>query len=260
MSGVGISPEVADVLSRSTIEDRLLRLPAGQLDRKLYAATNKVLAALGGRWDRRVGGHVFPFAVQPKLDEALGAGKAVSRQQKLQLFETPEALARRMVELADIEPHSSACLEPSAGPGRIVHGLMAAQPWQIVAVEIDADNVAALQASGAECWIEQADFLEWKIPGDYPMDQFDVIVMNPPFRANQDVRHVRRAFDLLAPGGRLVAIVSEHGFIGREREAVEWRQWLADQQAEINHVTPGTFRESGTNVPTRLIKIRKAAA
>ena len=35
---------------------------------------------------------------------------------------------------------------------------------------------------------------------------YDTIVMNPPFEKFQDIDHVRHAFDLLKPGGRVVAI------------------------------------------------------
>ena len=42
--------------------------------------------------------------------------------------------------------------------------------------------------------------------------------MNPPFDRLQDVRHVTHAFSLLAPGGRLVAVMAE-GVTYREDRA-----------------------------------------
>ena len=48
------------------------------------------------------------------------------------------------------------------------------------------------------------DFLSYAPTGV----RYDRIVMNPPFEKRQDTRHIDHALDLLAPGGRLVAIAS----------------------------------------------------
>ena len=72
------------------------------LHRADYLAINKILAALGGKWDRREQGHVFSTDAQPLLEEALGNGEAVDQKRSLEQFDTPTELARRMVELADV--------------------------------------------------------------------------------------------------------------------------------------------------------------
>lgn len=46
-----------DVLARSTITATSVKLPEGQLERKLYEQVNKALAGSGGRWDRKSGTH-----------------------------------------------------------------------------------------------------------------------------------------------------------------------------------------------------------
>ena len=58
-----ISDEVRDVLARSTITETSVKLPPGQLERKLYEQVNKALTGSGGRWDRgerRGAGEVLP--------------------------------------------------------------------------------------------------------------------------------------------------------------------------------------------------------
>jgi 16S rRNA G1207 methylase RsmC len=50
--------------------------------------------------------------------------------------------------------------------------------------------------------------------------------MNPPFSNGQDIDHVRHAFDLLADGGRLIAIMSEGTFYRSDKKAVNFRAWL----------------------------------
>jgi hypothetical protein len=54
-----ISDEVRDVLARSTITATSVKLPDGQLERKLYEAVNKALEGAGGRWDRKSKTHLF---------------------------------------------------------------------------------------------------------------------------------------------------------------------------------------------------------
>lgn len=249
-----ITPDVADLLRRSTIDGPTVRLPYGQVDRPLYVAVDKVLKMLGGKWDRRQSGHVFPFDPTDKIAEALGDGKVVSRQQTLQLFETPVALADRLVSaLGHIE--GLTCLEPSAGRGRIVQALAMRDPDWVVAVEIDPDNGAALTALNKSHAVILGDFLAQSPE----LLICDAVAMNPPFKGNQDIRHVRHAFECLRTGGKLAAIVSEHGFTGRERECEDWRAWLADNDAEIEVIPAGAFKESGTGIQTRMIVVRKAA-
>lgn len=249
---ITISPEVADVLTRSTINGMLLKLPDGQLDRNLYMSTDKVLKALGGKWDRKAGAHKFPFDPSPKIKAALGDGSVVSRQQTLQLFETPPELADRLCALLGVSAADS-CLEPSAGLGRIVAALAKQSPARIVAVEIDQDNVDKLQEQGLAAEVRQGDFLEV----DPATLQVTRIAMNPPFARNADIRHVRHAYACLVPGGRVAAIVGEHSFFAGEKECVEWRAWLDDLGAFVETVEAGAFKKSGTGVATRIVVIDK---
>lgn len=246
-----ITSDVADILSRATIEGPLLRLPDEKLDRALYQKVDKVLTSLGGKWNRKQGGHAFDADPRTRLDKALGNGSVVSRTQTLQFFETPETLADDLVSRLDVQS-DDVCLEPSAGHGRIVAALARIGAFDITAIDIDADNMAAIQRQGIAIRMMEGDFVS--IPD---VVTYDVIAMNPPFRGNQDIRHVRHAWSLLRPGGRLGAIVSEHGFMGREREAAEWRDWLVQVDADIEILPAGTFREGGTQVQTRLVVIRK---
>ncbi|HQV22274.1 MAG TPA: hypothetical protein PLJ88_04215, partial [Agitococcus sp.] len=55
---------------------------------------------------------------------------------------------------------------------------------------------------------------------------YDRIIMNPPFSNRQDAEHVRHAYDLLKPNGRIVAIMGEGVFFGSDKKAVEFREWL----------------------------------
>ena len=83
------------------------------------------------------------------------------------------------------------------------------------------------------------------------------VVMNPPFTHHQDIDHVRRAYDLLDAGGVLVAIMCESTFFRSDKKSVEFRDFLDSVYAQTIKLEPGTFRESGTDVATRIVKIRK---
>jgi predicted RNA methylase len=251
---VRLSPEARDVLSRSAVAGNVVRLPEGQLPRPVYAAVDNVLKAMGGKWDRKQGGHAFPFDPSAKLADALEDGTVEKRQQVLQHFDTPLRLADYLVsKLGHVG--GSICLEPSAGRGNIVQALASRDPDQVIAIEIDPDNAAELRALKKAHEIFVGDFLD-EDPSGYGCD---FVAMNPPFSRNQDIRHVRHAFECLRPSGRLAAIVSEHGFLGQERECVEWRQWLDDLDAEIEIVPAGAFKESGTSVQARMIVLDKLA-
>ena len=165
-------------------------------------------------------------------------------------FPTPRELARRMVSLANIEP-THCVLEPSAGAGHIADSIREACPdCALTLVEWNWSLCEALQRKGYSP--EQADFMEWQ------SGEFDRVVMNPPFERDQDIAHIRHAFDLLADGGRLVAIASAGILFGNGKRA-EFRQWLNEQGAYIEKLPEDTFRRSDrpTGVQTCLIVIDK---
>jgi DNA polymerase III beta subunit len=165
-------------------------------------------------------------------------------------FPTPKALADRMVEEADIKP-GMRVLEPSAGNGRLADAI-AKKTDELTAIEPVSDLRAILDLKG-HAVSEDRDFLAHR--GEY-----DRVVMNPPFENGQDMDHVRHAFDLLKPGGKLVAIMGEGGFFRGDKKATAFREWLQAHGGTSEKLPEGTFKESGTGVATRLVTVTKAAA
>ena len=87
---------------------------------------------------------------------------------------------------------------------------------------------------------------------------YDRIFANPPFSKNQDIRHVRLMYDALNPdGGEMCVITSQHWVSGAEKECVQFREWLHEVCAEAHEIPNGAFDESGTNVATMAIVIRR---
>lgn len=284
-----ISSTVLDVLRRSVVTDRSVTLPPGQLDRATYTDVDRVLQAVGGKWNRKSRSHVFDKDPRKEIETITARGmvevhKVVTRKKTLQAFYTPAAVADRLVQVAadlfEGGPHfyNPRILEPSAGEGAIVKATRRRfQKAFISAVEIDSPlgggRASALLNLGADITYVGVDFLT-TTPGG--LGTFDAVIMNPPFTRGQDVTHVLHAWEFVRPGGVLVAIVSpaykfrdtrasrsfKNGAANdpmRARPLTNWEKFRrinTDRQlrggVEID-LPAGTFKESGTNVATVIV-------
>lgn len=136
-------------------------------------------------------------------------------------FPTPEALAREVVEKANIEPGMSV-LEPSAGLGHLADIIMEVEPeCSLVCMEQYVPLAEALRLKGYAA--VQTDFLQ-----EGPREIFDRIVMNPPFENQADIDHVLHAFEFLKPEGRLVAIMSTSWTFRDNAKSVEFREFVGN--------------------------------
>jgi len=250
---------VLDVLKQCRCDGSQLFLP-NQLDRKLYADTNKFLELLGGKWNRSAKAHLFESDCAERMDEAVMTGEVTDFKKLYQFFETPDGLADQMVQAAQMTRLHSV-LEPSAGRGAIVRAVQREFPGKSVCCcELDPQNWLYLdqlpftllyrgRGSNAPA---SADFLQLE-----PEPRFDRIVANPPFRQGQDVDHVRRMFEWLLPAGRLVAITSPSWQYRANGKYAAFRNWLKDLDHDVSEVPAGTFRQSGTDIRTLFLTINK---
>ena len=139
-------------------------------------------------------------------------------------------------------------LEPSAGLGAIADKVNAS-----VCVEKNEERARYLASKGHE--VCHCDFLN-----DYnPIYLFDAIYMNPPFEEGQDIVHVWKAYSLLENGGSLVSVMSEGPFFRKDKQAIEFRNWLKEKNGYSERLPEGSFKESGTGVNARLVLIHKEA-
>jgi predicted RNA methylase len=252
-----VETSVIEVLARVQVSDGFLALP-DQLERSQYEAVNKVLVALGGKWNRRRAGHVFP-AGQPIAEELAEVIETkVLNRELTGYFPTPQPLAEQLVALADISAQHLV-LEPSAGRGAIADLLAAiVPPGQLYILERDPAHHQALERAGYHPpQLILDDFLTTTaLPGE-----FDRIVMNPPFEAQQDIAHVMRAYELLAPNGRLVAITSAGLEFRKDARTRALRELIeACPDGSLTKNPADAFKASGAGVRTLTVALTKPPA
>lgn len=174
-----------------------LQFGYGECDRFAKTEAERVLEAIGGA---RVQGY-WQFDYHPgEVLEHIVCSGCIPDQKSFQFYPTPEGLARRVVELAEIGS-GHVCLEPSAGTG----GLADLMPKDRTrCVEVSQLRCDILSAKGFPL-VSCDDFLAWAgLPGHHGYDR---VAMNPPFSDGRWQDHLEAAASLVKAVGRLVAIL-----------------------------------------------------
>lgn len=277
-----LSTAALAALSTATFEGHTLVRITAQLDRDVYVEVDKALQALGGRWNRKARAHVFPAipeTPQKLIEDVLANAGYVDKKKELQQFFTPAAVADLLVRLTKLRTGSTGTtvLEPSAGVGHIldaIYRLDPTYPAPVTAFEIDGEHVSALRRIVWLKSLAQVDFLK-VLPASELL--FDRIIMNPPFAKHADVEHVLHAWKFLAPGGRLVAVMSYHVTFATDATCVGFRKFASlysiklnydprlqplltlddGQRAHFYSLPEKAFAESGTNVSTVVVVLEK---
>ena len=231
------------VLQESEIIENRLFLKT-QMDRKQYVELNKVLELLWWKWNRWQKCHIFDCNnLKEAIEEVCDTMEVVDIKIMYQQYYTPSELAKRVVELADIN-NNDIVLEPSAWQWAIVQHIPECKELHLV--EIDKWNFEILKKYD-RAFISNWDFLE------HPKYHFTKIVMNPPFTKSQDVKHILKAYSLLSEWWRIVSIASA---------SIKTRQWkIYDELRELNPefmaIEDWAFKDSWTMVNSILVVINK---
>lgn len=240
-----VDNEVLNVLSNAQTDGSILKL-IGQLDRSLYARTNKVLEAAGGKWNRKAGGHTFEGDAASAMEQIILTGQ-ITVPQNFGYFPTPAPVVARLLELADIAP-GMLVLEPSAGKGAIAYEV--AKIAAVDCVELLDANFAALAGDMKLGNVQQGDFLAME-----PIPIYDRVVMNPPFAKQDDIKHVLHALKWLKPAGLLVSVMAAGVTFRDNKLTTEFRDLVRARGGDIEAIPEGSFKESGTMVNTVIVTI-----
>lgn len=236
------------------LEDNFLVIrPVNKLTDAEYDILKPQVEKAGGHWREKVNGFVF------KLDNSHNESYSEDKE-KNQFFPTPYSVVKRMIKLSGLKDCSydfmPKVLEPSAGDGAILDAIKRECNPSIYAIEPDDNNISALQRKGY--WmVEQTTFEEWEKSHRKDKESFNYVIMNPPFSGSRDVIHTMMALEFVKTGGVLVAVVSENSLYYKNEHSEKFREWLKDNNAYIEDIPYGSFRESGTLVDTVIIKITK---
>lgn len=190
-----------------------------------------------------------------KPDPVKEAERAIVGQKVgIDFFPTPKALAAKMAQLAGVQPGMKV-LEPSAGNGHLADAAREAG-GDVDTLEVSHQLRDILAAKGHK--IVGHDF-ETHDAGD----QYDAVIMNPPFSDRKDALHIERAWSAVKPGGKLVAIAGEGVFFGTDKRAIAFRAWLDKNGAEVEKLPENTFKGADlpaqTGANARLIVMEKPA-
>lgn len=246
-----LTAALASLSNDATTDTLALSLP--QIAAKDYAAVDKVLTAIGLTWNRRAQAHTGPAALSARLTAAIQSGTYIDPRSDREFFATPPDLCATLARLlADKLPEDEPVriLEPSAGEGDLIDATLDALPLaQITAVEQDAMAAAMLRAKYQDdprVTIIKSDFAAFAAA-----EPFAGIIMNPPFAHAR--AHLAHAYDLLARDGELVGIMPFEA----TQPLRPLGRWLTEHDGYAEDLEPGTFKSSGTNVPTALITLTK---
>lgn len=248
-----IATDVLKVLDAAIVEGSKVIL-TGQLDRKLYTETDKVLQAAGGKWNRSAKAHVFEGDAAEVLEPIILTGQYSRTKQDFGQFDTPPALAADIAMRADIFP-GAGTLEPSVGIGNLA---FAAEAFgaTLHGYEVDAKRYhIAKDRCVFEGGLRLSDFLN-----SHPEPVFDRVVMNPPFAKQDDIRHVLHAFKFLKPGGRLVSIMSASTMFRANKLAADFRDFVAAHGGTIELLPEASFKSAGTTVSSCVVTITTSGA
>jgi len=246
-----VDREVMNVLSNARIDGQALFL-VGQLDRKLYERTNKVLEAAGGKWNRSKKAHIFDSDASDRIEQIILTGDVVVPKDEFEFFPTPEIVARQVIDLADIRD-GAMVLEPSAGRGALAVPAQAAASgvavdmYDLMPANCDALAELNLPLSGVAAPCNFLDIV--------PTPIYDRVVMNPPFGKQADIKHVLHALKFLKSGGRLVSVMAAGVAFRENRLTVEFRDLVSARGGHIEELPAASFKTSGTNVSTVIVVI-----
>ena len=255
-----------DLLHAGRVEGNVFYLPEevgigkpGQLSRESYVAVNEIITRIGGKWNRKAGGHVFEDDPKPLMLLIFETGEMPPKNPTA-FYATPPEVADRLLTdpylpRIPMRPIGTKILEPSAGAGGLVEAIeryCRQEGDEVPAIdccEILPSFRTKLKAGAFH--LVGSDFLDF-----IPAHPYDAVVMNPPFAVESDalayITHIRHAMDCVRSGGVVLAVVPGGFGFRTTRKVHEFRETVMESGAWVS-VEDGAFKASGTGVRTILM-------
>lgn len=201
-----ILPRTQGALASASFTGNLMQLTCGQLGSDEFAQVKEIAQIIRGRWvGGKTQGFVFPDEILPEpiIKDIVISGK-VPPANRYSLYPTPAGVIESLFEIIGDEIDwidEPKILEPSAGVGGLVLAIRERYPdARITAIEIDPINVAIMQGKGIEAIEADFEKTNWE-------DEFDLVIMNPPFDGVACARHFNHAYRAMKKHGALACIL-----------------------------------------------------
>lgn len=252
----------------STAENLAMGEQARMLRQSFIDAFNEAGDYHAGDADEGKGGKVRDRATASDMDEFdraktyyFAQGKKTSRTKAaegIDYFATPEPLALKMVEWADLQERDRV-LEPSAGHGAIARFFPTGTMRTMIEPSEELVSKAKLNAPEVNAIHERFE--------DHDIhNKYEAIVMNPPFGSGGKTAmdHIEKAYRHLADGGRIVALIPKGPSMDKRLE-----KFLYEEDDKGRSVRPDihlvasidlpavTFERAGTNVSARIVVLER---
>lgn len=255
-----------------------------------YKAVKEIMLNFEGKYSKN--GFVFPYPGEDVLSR-IRKKETLNLKKKFQFFATPSAIGRMLCEMTiptDFKGSIRFC-EPSCGQGGIIDEILKYVAEHdlsldsITGIEFMKENYDVLNRKypvNQKIILHEMDFLKF----DEFINRYDFVIANPPFAKGQDIDHVMKMYDICKPTGTVTSIMSTGWMYHTGKKQTAFRRWLGftdddsfdlkqlskgDSDYEgfrtlkngnieriaIKSLSGGEFKESGTNVTTCIVQIRK---
>jgi predicted RNA methylase len=206
-----------------------------------------VLIKAGGKYNKN--GFIFEEPAIDVYDRIIG-GENYNLKKKYQFYDTKPDTADYIVSMAHIKKEHT-ILEPSAGRGALIFAINRIFPDKLVyCYEMMPINIKYLGKIHTACFLGE-NFLNDRA------HTYDRIIANPPFSNNQDIDHLKKMYNRLNLGGKVVSVTSTHWQHSTGKKETEFRDWLGSKDYKVIYLPKDAFKGNGANVETRLIIINK---
>lgn len=255
-----IESNVIQALSKCTVDGNIIRLPKGKLSNDVFRKTKERLEKIGGSWKGgKIGGFVYE-SDPSKLLEDISSGKKRNIQKETQLYQTSKGLVDKVKGLIKWRNNKKLkVLEPSAGRGMLLTAFDGHEDHvDIDMVELDASNREYLNKYFVDLNENMSiigdDFLSIPIK----RKAYDLIIANPPYAANQDIKHVNHMMNLLVPGGQLITFMSVGHLTKSDKLSTEFRNRITEEfNGDYIEIDVDEWENNGAKARTVLYNLVK---
>lgn len=244
-----IDKEMWKVIKGCAIEGNRVTLPDDRYSAEFKEEMIRAMDRLKGKW--RISLRAFDFDYDPKaMWEEMSETGMFPIIGATDYCDTPPRIVAMMLD--KVPAGTKRFLEPSAGEGNIVKGIMERFHGSTVhAIETNLTRWAKLKKINTLVAIQQ-DFLTLRQTRGY-----ECVLMHPPFATARNpleyVDHFHHAFNLLVEGGLLISLAPYSLGNSEDGKVKGLRNMISVNNGVIEPLSPRTLRAGDCHIPAVLV-------